>query len=281
MTALAKLEKAVNELTAQATKLVKKIKRSTWKEHRRQESQDGGGDCTDIGPAIVASDEEEVEGAEPVGFVSSDYEEEVERRLLSPDTYRVYQQWYSGARVVIAKNQSARLREFDGLDRNVMDLIRGRHMSKSEVFAVTDCVYQQTAILGAVLAHIRYSVYDIELAAYSVLMDDEMNAARSLLSEGWLRPPGVLARVALERHLKNLLRKHTPPIKFKDKATLAHLNDSCKDAVYDLLTWRKVQLLTDLTNLCCHHKDREPKKSDVEELIQEVSAMIKSHSPGA
>ena len=92
------------------------------------------------------------------------------------------------------------------------------------------------------------------------------------------RPAGVLAGVVLERHLKNLLRKHTPPIKYTKNATLSSLNGLCKDTVYDLVTWRRVQHLTDLRNLCAHDKTREPSKNEVEELVDGVSAVLKTHN---
>ena len=81
-------------------------------------------------------------------------------------------------------------------------------------------------------------------------MDDEVQAARHLLSRGFLRSAGALVGVVLERHLKTLLRKHTLPIRYPKKAGLSKLNDLCKDTIYDLVTWRKVQHLTDLRNLC-------------------------------
>jgi hypothetical protein len=141
-----------------------------------------------------------------------------------------------------------------------------------------DLIQNQFDILAAVPSHLRFSIYDVELEAYSVLMDDELDAAQHLLSKGFLRPAGVLAGVILERHLKNLLRKHTPPIKYRKNATLSSLNDLCKETVYDLVTWRRVQHLTDLRNLCAHDKTREPSKDEVSELIDGVSAILKTHN---
>ena len=77
-------------------------------------------------------------------------------------------------------------------------------------------------------------------------------------------------------HLKNLLRKYIPPIKFKEKDGLAIINDLCKDAIYDLVVWRKIQHLIDLRNLCDHDKEREPTKNEVADLISGVSALIKT-----
>jgi hypothetical protein len=46
--------------------------------------------------------------------------------------------------------------------------------------------------------------------------------------------------------------------------------------VYDVPTWRKIQLLADLRNLCVHQKKTEPTDAQVEELIAGVSVIVKS-----
>jgi len=197
------------------------------------------------------------------------------------ETRTLYQKWYSAARAIISKNQPDRLQEFDdeyspGV-RNIKYLLEEVGSPSIYKSSLKKCLDVQFGILAAVPIHLKYSSYDIELTAYSILMDDEIEAARYLLKNGFLRSAGALAGVTLERHLKNLLRKHSPPIKYSKKATLAPLNDLCKDKIYDTVVWRKVQHLTDLRNLCDHDKDREPTKDEVTELIDGVSAFLKNH----
>lgn len=75
-----------------------------------------------------------------------------------------------------------------------------------------------------------------------------------------------------------LLTKHSPPIKYGKNDALSKLNDLCKESIYDIPTWRKVQFLTDLRNLCDHDKGREPKNEEVSDLIDGVSAMLRLHA---
>jgi len=112
------------------------------------------------------------------------------------------------------------------------------------------------------------------LEAYSKLSDDLLESAQHLLSKGFARPAGVMAGVVLERHLKNLLRKYNPPIKYTKSSTLSKLNDLCKETVYDLITWRKMQLLIDIRNFSAHDNTREPTKNEVDELIRGVKALV-------
>lgn len=269
MTMLGTLEKAIKELEAQKQELLEKVQNSGWKDNRAHER---------------------IPEKRMKGMIFDDFLDEprvIPRQLPLPaEVERIYQQWYSAARIILAKNQPDRLAEFDAAysptgkhaELGIKRLLEERFVTKDEQFRLMDLVNAQFYILAAVSSHLRFSMYDIELTAYSVLMDDEIGAAGHLLSKGFLRAAGALAGVILERHLKNLLGKHTPPIKYNEKATLSRLNDLCKEVVYDVVTWRKVQHLTDLRNLCNHDKKRDPTKDEVAELTNGVSAILRTHN---
>lgn len=268
---LSNLAKAIQELEIQKQQLLEKIQKSTWKDDLKKKRIPG---------RTVTTSTDFTFGFE------TETEFYPEKRLLPSDVRMIYQKWYSASRSIIAKNQPNRLHEFDELyfpsGKNAVPGIKrfleNRYVTKDEQFRMIEFINAQFEILSAVPVHLQYSIYDIELTTYSILMDDEIEAARYLLSKGFYRSAGALAGVTLERHLKNLLRKHTPPIKYKEKDMLATLNDLCKEIVYDLITWRKIQHLTDLRNLCDHDKHREPTKAEVEELVDGVSAIIKTQN---
>ncbi len=256
MNMLAKLETAIQELEAQKEELLDKIQELGWKDDRMTEKIPEK--RVPIFPVLL--DETVIPAKSP----------------LPPDVGQTYQQWYSAARAILAKNQPDRLAELDEAYSAIQQIIQRRYVTKDEQFGLMDLINAQFNILTAVPSHLRFSMYDIELEAYSLLMDDEIEAARHLLSKGFSRSAGVIAGVVLERHLKNLLQKHTPPIKYRKTATLSLLNDLCKETAYNLVTWRKVQHLTDLRNLCAHDKTQEPTKDEVSELISGVSAILRT-----
>ena len=256
---LAQLEKAIQELEARKEELLDNVQEECWTDDRANERIP-----------------ERVESTWTHGFGTDTLIPE--QSPLPSATGGAYQQWYSSARAILARNQPDRLKEFDGSYASVKQLLTSKYVTKSQEFKLLDKINAQFDILAAIPSHLQFSLYDIELEAYSILMDDELDAARHLLSKGFLRSAGVLAGVMLERHLKNILRKRTPPIKYRKNATLSSTNDLCKNAVYDLVTWRKVQHLTDLRNLCAHDRAREPTKEEVSELVGGVSAILKTHS---
>jgi hypothetical protein len=61
----------------------------------------------------------------------------------------------------------------------------------------------------------------------------------------------------------------------KRNPTLADLNDLIRNAgIYDVTTWRKVQHLADIRNMCSHQKNREPTEAEVDDLLSGVKSIV-------
>ena len=134
--------------------------------------------------------------------------------------------------------------------------------------------FNQFQILAALDSRIDSVFADVTGHLFAELQDSELHAA-STLAKVSLRAAGALAGVVLERHLQRVANNHQIPL--KKNPTLAELNDPLKAKdIYDLPTFRKIQLLADLRNLCVHQKKTEPTDTQVEELIVGVSAIVKS-----
>jgi hypothetical protein len=89
------------------------------------------------------------------------------------------------------------------------------------------------------------------------------------------RAAGALAGVVLERHLQRVAVNHGVAPS-KNNPTISDLDDPLKQAgVYDVPTWRKIQLFADIRNLCSHHKSSDPSADQVDELIAGINAVVK------
>ena len=274
MSMITNLEKAIDELDIQKGAIFKKIQNIGWEDDRSFKP--------------IPEKKEIISYLKNIDILEDKEITIPESRPLPSDVGRIYQKWYGAARVIIEKNQPARLDEFDEIYNNydkkakiqskrIKQIIERKHIEKQEQFILFDLINRQFDILSAVPCHLRYSIYDVELTVYSVLMDDEISASRHLLSNGFLRPAGALAGVISERHIKNLLRKNSPPIRYKETDTLSKINELCKNSnIYDGIKWRKIQHLTDLRNLCDHPKERDPTKEEVNDLINGVSEILKT-----
>ena len=223
------------------------------------------------------------------------------RKLTGDNSQRVdfgikYQDWYTRALQVVRALAPDRLDEFVGYyladpkrktycssTYVIQDYVMGDGAATNgydrplwDVHAVTvSRVTSQCQILISLQSRIDGVLSDVTGALFADLQDHELESARQLLGIN-IRAAGVLAGVVLERHLQQVASNHKVTIKKKDP-TLSDLNDPLRTGgVYDMPTWRKIQLLGDIRNLCAHRKGTDPTKEQVEELISGVNSIIKA-----
>jgi hypothetical protein len=201
---------------------------------------------------------------------------------------RDYQNWYSEAHAVIKQLLPDRLLEFTQLyqgggnrvaliqnwlvDLNdSVDDYRGDRSGK-----VMMCFATQRNILASAMARFESSLFEITQLVRADLFDSELDAARELVSNGFLRGAGAVAGVVIERHLEQVRISHNVPCK-KQHPTINDFNELLKNAkVVDVPTWRQIQRLGDIRNLCDHNKQREPTKDEVVELIDGTGKLCKT-----
>jgi len=135
---------------------------------------------------------------------------------------------------------------------------------------------QQLSILKSVERRFKSSLFDIKQLVQADLFDSELGAAKELAKKGFLRGGGAIAGVVLEKHLSQVCDNHKVKIT-KKNPSISDYNDKLKGAnIYETPTWRKIQHLGDLRNLCDHNKKTAPKPDDVEELISGVEKIVKT-----
>ena len=206
-----------------------------------------------------------------------------------------YQNWYTKALSIVEILAKDRLEEFinyykidpkrkDVTPHNyvIQDFLMGRSVRK-DIYgkpqwdrnnATAVKVYNQLQILRSLESRIDSVFSDVQGFLLSELQDKELATAEDLLKTN-LRAAGSLAGVILENHLQKVMQNHNIPIS-KKNPTISDMNDPLKsNNIYDHPTWRKVQYLTDIRNLCSHKKDREPTEEEVRDLISGVNEIIK------
>lgn len=207
-----------------------------------------------------------------------------------------YQHWYTRAIRIVEALAPDRLDEFKNYYQidpkrkaynsstyNIQDYVMGRGASKNwqgnpnwDIHNVVAIRFlNQVQILSALQTRIDSVLSDVAGSLFAELQDSELASAPDLLKVN-TRAAGALAGVVLERHLQRVAANHKVAIR-KKSPTIADLNDLLKKAdIYDTATWRKIQLMADIRNLCTHQKQNEPTKEQVKELISGVNSIIKS-----
>jgi hypothetical protein len=227
-----------------------------------------------------------------------DKETEATAKAIKGTFEREYQKWYTESHAIIRQLIPDRLAEFEHLYKgegkrrevnvsnyHIQDWLTGiraaisphtREKYYDDFAAVCMRFATQVAILKAVESRFESSLFDIQQLVQADLFDSELEAARELAKHGFLRAAGAVAGVVLEKHLGQVAANHNITTK-KKHPTISDFNQLLKDGgVLDIPTWRGIQRLGDIRNLCDHNKQREPTPEDVAELIDGVSKISKT-----
>jgi len=210
---------------------------------------------------------------------------------------REYQNWYTESSSVIRQLLPSRLAEFeslykgdgkrrgiDGSSYTIQDWLNGvraaESLTQNKTFNDSACVTNrfnnQTNILGSAAARLESSLFDIKQLVQADLFDSELDAARGLVKHGFGRGAGAIAGVVLERHLNDVATNHKIVIS-KKRPTINDYNEALKAGdVVDIPTFRSIQWLADIRNLCDHSSTREPSTDEINGLINGVDKVSKT-----
>lgn len=205
-----------------------------------------------------------------------------------------YQRWYSESLAMLSVLLPDRVNDFKAyyqLPRPPKELnhttytisdylkgtrvVRGGHEEVVGKKAAQDPMQQQVQIVSAATARFESSLFDIKGMAQADLFDNELDVAAELNKNGFARGAGAVAGVVLEGHLATVCANHSVGIA-KKKPTLFDFNEALKAAnVIDQQTWRFIQHLTDIRNIC-DHKGKDPTKENVNDLLEGVRKIFKT-----
>ena len=167
---------------------------------------------------------------------------------------------------------------------NIQDWLNGvgfdLYFGSKEIFdnftSMSMRFFNQLDILKSVEARFSSSLFDIKQFVQADFFDSELDAARELATHGFLRAAGAVAGVVLEKHLGQVVDNHNIKTR-KKNPTISVFNDLLKEnGILDVPSWRQIQRLGDIRNLCTHDEEREPTRDEVDELISGVAKHTKT-----
>ena len=229
------------------------------------------------------------------GKISKEYSEKLSKIVIIHE----YQIWYSSALVVVKQVLPSRLNDFIGfyeyplkrtnltmMNFRVADAIRGHSLAKQnewnenvEMAGWSTCyplIEAQCNILESAISYFTTSLHEIQQVVQADLFDSELDAARELNKKGFTRAAGAMAGVVLEKHFNTVIKSHVLTITKKNPC-INDYNQKLKDEnLIDIPTWRFIQRLGDLRNLCDHAKGVEPSRENIDELISGVDKIMKT-----
>jgi hypothetical protein len=157
------------------------------------------------------------------------------------------------------------LKTTDGLNRVVRE--RSDAISKMEI---------QSQIVSSARERFTSALFDIKEIVQADIFDSELETAKELNKKGFIRAGGAIAGVVLEKHLSHICTMHKLKSR-KANPTISEYNQLLKDNdIINIASWRFIQHLGDIRNLCDHYKDREPTKEEVDEYITGIEKITKT-----
>lgn len=210
---------------------------------------------------------------------------------------RNYQRWYTESCAVIKQLIPDRFSEFehlykgDGRRQNldlltytIQDWLNGTRAVADfsgkkpfdDLACVTNRLGVQLDILESTQLRFESTLFDIKQLTQADLFDSELDVARELLNKKFVRSAGAIAGVVLEKHLAQVIANHSITTR-KRNPTISDFNELLKQGkALDIPSWRQIQRLADIRNLCVHNKQREPTFEETEELISGAEKYIKT-----
>lgn len=213
-----------------------------------------------------------------------------------PKFKTVYQKWYSESKSLIKNLLPDRYDDF----RKYYETPKSRKNISYENYVIEDYMLglkmtrnfdgkvivdpsaaipkyrQQIAIFESLANRFRSSLFDIRALMQADLFDSELDAAKELLRHKFFRASGALIGVVLEKHLKDVCSNHKLSLA-KKSPVISDYNEALKTSdVVDVPTWRFIQHLADIRNLCDHSKENEPSSEQINDFIIGVDKIIKT-----
>jgi len=101
-------------------------------------------------------------------------------------------------------------------------------------------------ILKAAERQFESSFFEIKQLLQADIFDSEIDTARELLKNEYIRAAGAVEGVVLEKHLQQVCASHDVVVKSKNPS-ISNYNEALKEAkVLDVPTWRFIQHLAGL-----------------------------------
>jgi hypothetical protein len=219
-----------------------------------------------------------------------------DKRATLPNVRTEYQAWYSEALTTIRQLLPDRVEDFVGYYKlakppqrkeqlnastyRISDYLQGISVTQGDkqivgLDAAINPLEQQVQIVKALQQRFQSSLFDIKALVAADLFDNELDAAEELNAKGFHRAGGAIAGVVLEGHLAAACEQHK--LSTPKHSTISQLNDLLKKSnVTEVATWRFIQHLGDLRNLCDHKKSEDPTKDQIHELVEGARKITKT-----
>lgn len=196
------------------------------------------------------------------------------------ETRRNYEQWYAACSQIIQQNVPNRFEEFQDHYGYIKERISLEGEAPLDVENagknLIDQFHQQRDILHTVPPTLEANHLSAHRQMSKRVAKDEITRSRELLAESLPRASGVVAGVALERHLLTKCEESDEITNFSHDDGIGNLSNKLYNAgEIDKTTLNSLQTLSSIRADCAHANQEEPSPHKVRRLIEDTEDYIR------
>jgi len=135
---------------------------------------------------------------------------------------------------------------------------------------------QQLNILNSVNLRFESQLAESETLIMGAISDSMLIKAAELLKNQFGRSAGVLCVVVLEGHFEKVRNNHRLKSPKKNMSVIDYNELFRKTGLYDAATYRQIQYLGVLRDLCLKNKKNAPTEDQIEDMIAGTQKMLKT-----
>lgn len=189
-----------------------------------------------------------------------------------------YEAWYISARSLIEEYLPEKLKIFENKHKKFKKRINlevSAKMSSEELYnQIINSFDEQRNLVKSIPAKIRAEKFKARRQISSRMVRDEIQQARELFDDDFVRASGVVAAVALERHLLTICENSEKVTEYKANHGITRLAQTLYESEeINKTVWNDIKALASIRETCAHPE--EPQKEAVRRLINESEELIR------
>lgn len=199
------------------------------------------------------------------------------------ETLSLYSDWREGTEPLVRRYCVER--DIDRFDRAEVEFrellsLQETKSSLTDTYQRTlDVLHIQKSIVEAIPNRIRSERLVSPQHQSKRLLNEELRESKRLLDRGVDRAAGVLAGVALERHLIVMGDSPSEDVSVSNRDGIASLAQTLRDGkVIEESERKQLVYLSEIRNKCAHADGEDPTHDEVSRLVEQVDDFIDRHS---
>ncbi len=195
-------------------------------------------------------------------------------RIFAPERLEEFERFYTGDKTI------KKIEDLNAITAGITHYLQGWIITEDDgevnfrnTFA--SGLREQFNIINAIVKNFDNDLFNLESDIHYGIYESEMDIARELKEQGFLRAAGSIAGVVLEVHLKQVVINRGLPLDDDKKYTMSSYNNMLKtNGVYNKITSSLIKTCNDIRNKCVHPDKDDPTDGEISTIISTAERII-------